>query len=67
LTSLDIKEEAILSLISHYLINSGVIWMNWTFVGVLGTSTFCLAFLREKYHRTDVDIVITVEPPDNNK
>lgn len=65
--SLEINAAAVIFLLIKFIPNIGVIWMNWTFVGVLGTSTFCLAFLREKYHRTDVDIVITVEPPDNNK
>lgn len=34
---------------------AGVVWMNWTLVGVLATANVAMVMLRERYSRSDVD------------
>lgn len=58
--SLEINAAAVIFLLVKLIPNTGVKWMNWTFVGVLAMGLFCLAILKEKYHRANVDSSVTV-------
>ena len=44
---------------------SGFTWMNWLLTGSTAVSALLLFLANVKYNRTNIDMEIVVEPPEN--